>query len=310
VLQRSVDGLMQDQPVRKVMYPEEAQKIDEFVEKLKQCLKVEQPFTISVDDPSGNSFIENPSAPKDDPNMRFFYYQRNLEQNKAVGLAAVDAVEEKQEINLPQKTETLDLENEVVTFENACSNCSVPATTNMKLVKIPHFKEVIVMATTCDSCGNRTNEVKSGSGFSPKGKRTTLKFTSPDDLHRDILKSETCGIMIPELDLETGAMALSGKFTTVEGLLNDLKKLLVESNPFVGGDSEKSQKLREVGKVLDLYASGSEKFVLILDDPNDNSYIQNIFSPEIDPNLTVEIYERTFEQNEELGLNDMKTENY
>lgn len=27
---------------------------------------------------------------------------------------------------------------------------------------IPHFKEVIIMATTCDSCGHRTNEVKSG----------------------------------------------------------------------------------------------------------------------------------------------------
>lgn len=29
-------------------------------------------------------------------------------------------------------------------------------------VDIPHFKEVIIMATTCDSCGNRTNEVKAG----------------------------------------------------------------------------------------------------------------------------------------------------
>lgn len=27
---------------------------------------------------------------------------------------------------------------------------------------IPHFKEVIVMATNCDACGERTNEVKSG----------------------------------------------------------------------------------------------------------------------------------------------------
>ena len=27
---------------------------------------------------------------------------------------------------------------------------------------VPHFKEVIVMATTCDACGHKTNEVKSG----------------------------------------------------------------------------------------------------------------------------------------------------
>ena len=27
---------------------------------------------------------------------------------------------------------------------------------------IPHFKEVVIMATTCDSCGHKSNEVKSG----------------------------------------------------------------------------------------------------------------------------------------------------
>ena len=31
---------------------------------------------------------------------------------------------------------------------------------------IPHFKEVIVMATNCDACGERTNEVKSGGKLS------------------------------------------------------------------------------------------------------------------------------------------------
>ena len=34
---------------------------------------------------------------------------------------------------------------------------------------IPHFKEAIVMALTCDTCGYRFNEVKSGTGFSEKG---------------------------------------------------------------------------------------------------------------------------------------------
>lgn len=31
---------------------------------------------------------------------------------------------------------------------------------------------------------------------------------------------------------------------------------------------------------------------------------------EVDDQLRITHYERTFEQNEELGLNDMKTENY
>ena len=53
---------------------------------------------------------------------------------------------------------------------------------------VPHFKEVIVRALTCDTCGYRSNEVKSGAGVSEKGTRITLHLTDPSDLSRDILK--------------------------------------------------------------------------------------------------------------------------
>lgn len=49
---------------------------------------------------------------------------------------------------------------------------------------------------------------------------------------------------------------------------------------------------------------------LILDDPLANSHVQNLFAPDVDPNLTIEDYERTFEQNEDFGLNDMVVDNY
>lgn len=51
-------------------------------------------------------------------------------------------------------------------------------------------------------------------------------------------------------------------------------------------------------------------FTVILDDPLANSYLQNLYAPDDDPSMSVEVYERTFEQNEDLGLNDMKLENY
>lgn len=38
--------------------------------------------------------------------------------------------------------------------------------------------------------------------------------------------------------------------------------------------------------------------------------LQNVYAPDPDPEMTIEQYERTYEQNEDLGLNDMKTENY
>ena len=52
------------------------------------------------------------------------------------------------------------------------------------------------------------------------------------------------------------------------------------------------------------------KFTLILDDPLANSYLQNIYAPDPDPNMEILVYDRTWEQNEELGLNDMRVEGY
>ena len=49
---------------------------------------------------------------------------------------------------------------------------------------------------------------------------------------------------------------------------------------------------------------------MVLDDPAGNSYLQNIYAPDDDPELKITEYERSFEQNEDLGLNDIKTENY
>lgn len=45
---------------------------------------------------------------------------------------------------------------------------------------------------------------------------------------RDVLKSDTCSLSIPEFDLEVGPGALSSRFTTVEGLLNATKDQILE----------------------------------------------------------------------------------
>lgn len=49
---------------------------------------------------------------------------------------------------------------------------------------------------------------------------------------------------------------------------------------------------------------------MILDDPLANSYLQSLYAPDPDPNMDIELYDRTHEQNDELGLNDMKLEGY
>ena len=52
------------------------------------------------------------------------------------------------------------------------------------------------------------------------------------------------------------------------------------------------------------------RFTIILDDPLSNSYIQNLYAPDEDPNMTSELYDRTLDDNEDLGLNDIVVEGY
>jgi zinc finger protein len=51
---------------------------------------------------------------------------------------------------------------------------------------------------------------------------------------------------------------------------------------------------------------GKMKFTLVMDDPLAASYIQNLYAPDPDPNMTILEYERTKEQDEDLGIADMR----
>ncbi|KAM5245658.1 zinc finger protein ZPR1 [Ctenodactylus gundi] len=303
LINRAISGLEQDQPTRRANEEVIAERIDEFIVKLKELKQVASPFTLIIDDPSGNSFVENPHAPLKDDALVITHYNRTSQQDELLGLQA-----EASEGTLEEE----DLRSEVLQFNTNCPECNAPAQTNMKLVQIPHFKEVIIMATNCENCGHRTNEVKSGGAVEPLGTKITLHITDPSDMTRDLLKSETCSVEIPELEFELGMAVLGGKFTTVEGLLKDIREL-VTKNPFTLGDSSstgQSEKLREFSQKLDQIIEGNMKAHFVMNDPAGNSYLQNVYAPEDDPEMEVERYKRTFDQNEELGLNDMKTEGY
>lgn len=305
ILERTIVGLQQEQPLRRAENAQVAEKIDQFITKLQSLKDGETPFTFIIDDPSGNSFIENPCAPQKDEALTVTQYRRSAEQDSLLGIESLE--------DQKNPEEKPDLRDEVLQFQTNCPECNAPAATNMKLVQIPHFKEVIIMATNCDACGHRTNEVKSGGAIEPLGTKITLHITDPSDITRDILKSETCGISIPELEFELGMGALGGKFTTLEGLLKDIRELVVDKNPFTLGDSstsDRKEKLQEFGKKIDQILEGQMDAHFILDDPAGNSYLQNVYAPEEDPEMQVEKYERSFEQKEDLGLNDMKTEGY
>jgi zinc finger protein len=158
------------------------------------------------------------------------------------------------------------------------------------------------MSTNCTHCGYKDNEVKSGSAISEKGKRITLKVEDAEDLARDILKasalsksserlivdsylplqSESAGLTIPEISLTLTHGTLGGRFTTLEGILEQVYEELSEK-ALVGDSAEPSGKSSFEIFLSNLkeLKSASKPFTVILDDPLANSYIQNIYAPGI-----------------------------
>ncbi|CAB10101.1 Zinc finger protein zpr1 [Schizosaccharomyces pombe] len=319
ILSNVVDDLSKEQESRKESAPQLYDQINAFIEKVNSLRSGSVPFTITVDDITGNSWIEMKPG-RDGDRWSQVSYKRTLEQNTKLGLVDTDQPEDvKTQTNNASNTLKHDATavevdpNEVHTFHATCPSCSHQCDTHMKLLDIPHFKEVIIMSTVCDRCGYRSNEVKTGGEIPPKGRKITLKVMDAEDLSRDILKSETASLKIPELGLDLFPGTLGGRFTTIEGLLAQVYDELYGRVFSQETDSMTPEQVANWQQFLcNLTAAreGATQFTLILDDPLSQSYLQNYYAPDPDPNMTIEEYERSFQVNEELGLNDMKTENY
>jgi len=358
------------------------------------------PFTVILDDPAGNSFIENPLAPQSDPNLRSISYDRTHHQNMALGLQpSPEAVQDGNidDLSLQHKNivnrepvatvgrHTIKIEihgnsssnnknnlllggrlekEDIFQFlSTPCPNCrSVDAETNMCTLGnniIPHFQQVILMCLNCNACGYRNREIKCGGDIPRCGTRITLKVAGPEDLEREVLKSDTAGVILPELEMELleGDGLDGGFYTTAEGLLKRMRERLELANPFGMGDSavqqhwdndggpfsEPSPKHARYHALLDNLRDMAEgrcfPFNVVLSDPLSRSFVgpapQDAVALSLmqahqqqdggnlhlchdddnnnnsnDPGLKIELYERTYDQNEALGLNDIKTEGY
>ena len=97
LLLRTISGLSQDQVVRRVLHPEDAEKIDQYIEKVEQLLTVAKPFELTVVDPSGNSWVENPHAPQADSGKVEEWFERSREEDNMLGLYSQEQLKEEYE---------------------------------------------------------------------------------------------------------------------------------------------------------------------------------------------------------------------
>lgn len=201
LLSMILEDLELQQPARKEQIPEVWAKIEEIIQDGRKMISGERfPFRIALDDPAGNSWIE-PDQKDGVGKLSRVEYARSEEQNEALGLGSgEEAAKEEATATAGQPTaanlEDVDIiPNEVYSFPATCPGCTRYCVTNMKMVEIPHFTEVVIMSTVCHECGYRSNEVKTGGEVPEKGKAITLKVEGEVDLARDILKSESCSRM-------------------------------------------------------------------------------------------------------------------
>lgn len=321
VLEKIHSTLESEQPLRKEQAPELYQALEPIIEKIGQMLKREAfPFTVSLDDMTGNSWIA-PTAHDAGNKYKRRDYPRTHEQNEELGISADPDAQLAEGGNMVQSAgdpEDLDIiDGQVYTLPAECPACAKACVVNMQRVSIPNFNEVYIWATVCDHCGYKTNEVKTGGAVPEKGKRITLKVESIEDLSRDILKSDTCALYSKELEMSVQPGTLGGRFTTVEGLLTEVRDQL-HGQIFDVGDSGAGDSLSSTDKDtwsrfferLGSAIKGEHKFSITLEDPLAKSYVQNLHLPDPDPQLQEEDYTRTEEEEDELGLKDMKTEGY
>ena len=336
-----LEGLQRDQTYRKHEDPELYQKIDDIVQNLSKMIAgTRLPYTISLDDPAGNSWIE-PSPLDTGTKYNRSQYPRTPEQNASLGLGGTPEAAEV--INTPAPSGdmtmqgfgatnainpvgipsdgTLDdmeiLDGHMYSLPCNCPGCAKDAKMNLQMVNIPYFKQVIISAVVCSHCGYRTSDVKTGGDIPEKGKRIWLDVKSPADLRRDILKSETCCLKVPACDVEVRPGTMGGRFTTVEGLLTQIREDLhgsiydVDDVESSGGDSmpaESKGAWKDFFITLDKAIQGQMTYTILLEDPLASSYVQSLTAPEPDPQIRTEEYVRSEEEEEDLGLTDMRTQ--
>ena len=321
-----IDDLELGQESRRKEQPEVHKKIDELIEKGRSMLSGRSfPLRVVIDDPAGNSWIA-PDLRDGVGKWEKRDYVRSREENTCLGLAPTDSTSADAhqwpaagEVGGGNALEADEIvPNEVYSFPASCPGCMHACTTHMKMVDIPHFKQVVLMSTVCDGCGYRSNDVKTGGDIPEKGKRITLRVSSGRDLGRDILKSETCHLKCPELHLEVHRGTLGGRFTTVEGLLtqvrDDLRAQIFETGDEHASDSmsvEEKSKWYQFFARLNKAIAGETKFSIVLKDPLSSSYVQKLSEDgQTDPQIEEAEYDRTDEEEEELGLKDMNVDHY
>jgi len=70
-----------------------AKRMRDFIAKFENIVDGNVPFTLTIRDPSGQSWVYSPCAPKPDPQIKITHFERTDEDNEILGLDLIDTAE-------------------------------------------------------------------------------------------------------------------------------------------------------------------------------------------------------------------------
>jgi zinc finger protein len=201
-------------------------------------MRLKEKSTVEVKEMMSN--INNKvSQSKDEQEALLAKVKSYAVKTEATAVAKAGYVDFSKSVEDQQQLDGMDEhDRDVLILPTPCYVCTKMGSVQMCTSSIPYFKEIIIMAFVCDHCGYRNSEIKEGGGIGEKAKRITFSVTDPDDLCRDIFKSDTSKFTIKELDFDMESGSMGSLYTTVEGLVGKLIEELEKNNPFGQGDSK------------------------------------------------------------------------
>ena len=115
-----------------------------------------------------------------------------------------------------------------VVLEIPCPMCSEEGKVRMMthIDEIPYFGEHTQITVICHSCGWRQTDFIPADGKKPGMSR--LKITKPEHISSRVVRSSSCTVRIPELDLEVNpGTASTGYVSNIEGVIDRFMDVII-----------------------------------------------------------------------------------
>ncbi|MCW3136079.1 MAG: ZPR1 zinc finger domain-containing protein [Canidatus Methanoxibalbensis ujae] len=156
------------------------------------------------------------------------------------------------------------------TLNVRCSACNRTSVLNIAPYEVPYFGDILIFTEICGHCGFRSTDVMIVS--ERKSVRYEMRVSSVRDLNARVVRSSSGRIEIPELGVNIEPKKGEAFITTVEGVIERVRRIVEMLARSVEGDARKRRAAEILRKIEDI-KEGKATMTLILEDPTGNSAI-------------------------------------